>query len=193
MVCQELSFHSIKPFVRFAQDIYLTAEQPPKTVKAYDHRLFYIVSGTALLEINNITKEISPGHVLYWMSGAPYIFNVCSNHALHMISINFDFTQNNCQTVQYLPMVLHTDYDEHKQLESIAFTDATVLNNPIILNDLPGILPYMQNIVSEAASPALFSDFHLSNLLSVILCATYIVPPLSAKWQKGKPALTSKS
>lgn len=164
-----IPFHTIKPFVRFAQDIYILPDQAQKTVKSYDHRLFYIVSGVASIEIDDLVKEISPGSVLYWMSGAAYRFDLHAGQPLHMIAINFDYTQASCETVQYLPLVLPQDYSEGSRMEDISFSDVAALNAPILLHGLPNILPYMQQIVNEAASPVLYSNLYLSNLLSVVL------------------------
>lgn len=166
---ESMDIHSIKPFVRFAQDIYITPAQKHMYAKSYDHRLFYVISGSAILEIGNIVKEISSGHVLYWASGLTYRFEPGNEQALHMIAINFDFTQANRESVQYLPVVSPGDYAEEKRLEDIVFTDAAVLNAPILIQNLPSVLPYIQALVSEADQPALFSEFQLSNLLNIVL------------------------
>lgn len=162
-----VSFRTIRPFVRFAQDISIS--QPQRTVRSYDHRLFYILSGTAAVEIDGTVKEIFPGNVLYWMSGVAYRFEIHGKSPLHMIAVNFDFMQENREAVQYLPLVLPQDYSDDRRLEAFSFPDAPVMNAPIFLNELPDIFPYMQSIVREAAAPALFSELCLSDLFGAVL------------------------
>ena len=86
-----------------------------------------------------------------------------------MISINFDFLQENARSVQYLPIVPPQDYHEDKRLEILEFKDATVLNEMIFLQEAPSILPYLRAMVNEAANAELFYAFQLSALFCVVL------------------------
>lgn len=186
MTNSTVSFRAIRPFVRFAQDIRISQTQ--RTVKSYDHRLFYIVSGSASVEIDGTVKEISSGNILYWMSGVAYRFAIHGKSPLHMIAVNFDFMQENLETVQYLPLVLPQDYSEECRLEAFVFSDAPVMNAPILLSELSGIFPLMQRIVREAAAPALFSDLCLSNLFSAVLTD---VCRAASRRQTGRGRLSS--
>lgn len=166
---EQISFQDIRPFVRFAGDIYVTGDWPHRTVNTYDHRLFYVVSGEGSVEIGGVTTPISAGRVLCWMSGTAYRFAVDAGQAMHLISINFDYTQRNRETVQYLPVMRPQDYAAGERLEALSFPDAPAMNAPVQLAELPEILPYLRSIVSEAERPALFSELRLSSLLAAVL------------------------
>ena len=166
---EQISFQDIRPFVRFAGDIYITGGWPHRTVNTCDHRLFYVVSGEGIVEIGGVSAPISAGWVLCWMSGTAYRFAVDAGQAMHLISINFDYTQRNRQTVQYLPVMRLQDYAEGERLEALSFPDAPAMNAPVLLTELPEILPYLRSIVSEAERPALFSQLRMSSLLAAAL------------------------
>ncbi len=173
MVRQSMSLLEIAPFVRYAADVSITDSGKQVAVTAYDHRLFYVVSGNATLDINGAKREIAPGTVLYWMSGNAYVFHPAADTVLHVIAVDFDFTWENIDTVQYLPMVQYADYREDQRLEDITFSDAPALNVPLILHDVPQILPYLQAMIRETSAPKTHGTFQLCNLMRLALVHLY--------------------
>ncbi len=169
MVQQTMSLCQIAPFVRFAADVYVTDSGRQIRVTAYDHRLFYVVSGNGVIEVNGTQKEVRPGTVLYWRSGTAYVIRPTEGAVLHMIAVNFDFTQQNIDTVQYLPMVQDCDYRAEARLEDITFSEPSVFNAPLILQDVPGILPYLKAMVQETSAPKNYGYFQLCNLMRICL------------------------
>ncbi len=162
-----LPFAAIRPFVRFAEDIYIHHNHE-QLVNTYDHRLFFVVKGSARFEINGQAKEVVPGMVLYWMSGTTYKF-CFDQDVLHLISVNFDFTQAHAHTIEYLPMVSPQEYVPENRLENFLFEDAPAMNEPLVLPDLPEILPYLRAILQESAMPNSFGNVQLSNLMQIVL------------------------
>lgn len=165
---QQLALEEIHPFVRFAQEIYVHYGRE-QLVQTYDHRLFYVLNGTGTIEINGVHHEVSTGAVLYWMSGTTYCIRPHVNSVLHLIAINFDFTQRNAASTQYLPVISPQQYDIQKQLENLHFTNAPFLNSMILAKEIPALLPYLNAIVSEASAPEIFSDYQQSLLLSAAI------------------------
>ncbi len=166
---KQIGLTEIHPFVRFAQEIFVSAQKKQLTVQSYDHRLFYIINGAADIAVNGLTYRVSSGNVLYWMSGTAYCIRPQADSSLQMISINFDFFQDNAQSVQYLPVVPPQDYHADKRLEVLEFTDAAALNGMIFLQEAPSLLPYLRAMVNEAANAEVFYTFQLSSLLCAVL------------------------
>ncbi len=157
------------PFIRYAKDIYLPGSTRSLEVVTYDHRLFYVIAGHGTVEIEGSSYDLSPGVVLYWMSGTPYRIQAAAENVLHLISVNFDFTHDHEDIAQYLPMAQPQEYIPAKCTENFVFCDAERLNSPIILCGLLEILPYLRSIVEETAAPKSFSYFQRSNLMRVVL------------------------
>ena len=90
------------PFVRFCSEVYLASDYATP-VKAYDFRLFYVISGGFYAVFDNETFEVSKGDILAFPPDISYrlFLKECgkSNH----IIINFDFVYDNCGTVARKP------------------------------------------------------------------------------------------
>ena len=166
---RQISFDSIRPFVRFAKEVPVSDLKRPGAVLSYDHRLMYAVSGSGILEINGSLREIHPGMVLYWMSGTPYSLRARHGNTLDVIAVNFDFTHGKSSIVRFLPLALPRDYRPERRLETLCFTDSAAMNAPVILPALPAALPCLQAIMAEQATPDSFSDFQSSLLLGAVL------------------------
>lgn len=165
---QKMRFEDISPFVRTALNLDIFKENCPPPALSYDHRLFYVVSGTGSVEIDGTDHEIGPGSVMYWMSGIRYAFRV-DNDPLSLIAVNFDFTQDHASDTMFYPTVAPQFFQKDMLLERILFMNFPALNNPICLFDSPAVLPYLQAMVQESAIPTLLSNFHLTNLMRVVL------------------------
>lgn len=168
-----LALEEIRPFVRFAQNVHIAAGKKPVTLQSYDHRIFYVLSGIAGVKAGSIVRQALPGTLLYWMSGTPYSIYPANQEALEVIAINFDFLSEHNTTIQYLPMVLPSEFVPEKCLEHISFTDAQTLNEPLFFSDIPAVLPFLKNILQEAASAEIFSRFQLSSLLCTVIGILY--------------------
>ena len=103
---RQISFDSIRPFVRSAKEVPISDLKGPGAVFSYDHRLMYAVSGSGILEINGSLREIHPGMVLYRMSGTPYSLRARHGNTLDVIAVNFDFTHGKSSIVRFLPLAL---------------------------------------------------------------------------------------
>ena len=175
MVTKKMNFEEIVPFVRFASEHQLNALSNQATAVSYDHRLIYVVSGNGTLELKEKEYSIGPGFVLYWPSGTPYAFHPEEDDILHLIIINFDFTQERADLVQPLPLVTSLSYVPENRLEVLSFFNAAVFEDSIVLNNVPAVLPYLQAMAEEAETPQILNTFQQTNLLRVVLTILYRV------------------
>ena len=175
MVTKKMNFEEIVPFVRFASEHQLNALSNQATAISYDHRLIYVVSGNGTLELKEKEYSIGPGFVLYWPSGTPYAFHPEEDDILHLIIINFDFTQERADLVQPLPLVTSLSYVPENRLEVLSFFNAAVFEDSIVLNNVPAVLPYLQAMAEEAETPQILNTFQQTNLLRVVLTILYRV------------------
>lgn len=166
----QMRFEDICPFVRAAITRSLSMEKAPQTTIAYDHRIFYVLSGNGCIEVDGTRIEVTSGALLYWMSGTPYTL-LPSQDGLQMIVINFDFLQDQADDVAAHPPVTPQNFQPGKLLEQISFSNAPMLNKPLLIANLPSVLPYLQSMLQEADIPTIWSNFQLSSLLRVVLTA----------------------
>lgn len=156
---------AINPFIRFAQPI--TIECIDSHTISYDSRLFYVLSGTCTLSISDKDYQLKPGTLLLWKSAIPYKFSINSN--ISLISINFDYTQENMQKKDSISPVLQEDFEEKKLLEKIYFSDFNILNTPIILHNMQHFETKIDLIVNEFSRKKLGYDVVCSAVLKELI------------------------
>lgn len=164
---QQCSFASIRPFVRFVKEVFLSADAPQRPVCAYDHRLLYITGGQAQITWAGFTQRVLPGHLLYWPSGTPYL--ISPEPEVQGICVNFDFLHTHTAASPAIPLTLAEDYDPGRCMERIRFEDAPVFSSPLMLTEAPGVLPYLQAMTREADPPERFTLLQLSCLMGAAL------------------------
>lgn len=165
----QLSFSQIQPYIRFAQEMDLPKSVHAQPVSAKDHRLFFILNGSAILQINDFSCDIQPGSLICLPSGTTYQFRADSHTALQMIVINFDFTDAFRQLSRTLPLQRADAASKEDVLETITFTDAPELNQPAVIPSFTEVLPYLRQITEEFRMPDRFSDTMLRSLMVLIL------------------------
>lgn len=167
----------INPFVRFAQKIILT-ESSVETV-AYDHRLFYVEKGSCVILINNTEYKLQKGSVVLFQSGTEYKFNI--NEQIQIISVNFDYTQESNEITECINLAEPHSFNRNNTLEKINFSDAAVLNLPVVIPYLYEISRYLKKIINEIEkniicaneiSSAILKEVILKILRSVVFAST---------------------
>lgn len=164
-----MNFTDIRPFVRFCQSMKLGCGWKQGRVRAYDHRLFFVLRGKGSIQVGNTNGMLAPGTVAYWPSGTSYQLVSDDEETLELIGINFDFTQEHSATEQYLPLVSENEYCEADRLETFSFQDAPSLNDVILLENHTEIGSVLKIMADEACRPEAFSAFYLSSLLTAAL------------------------
>ncbi len=101
------------PFVRFArrQDAFYT-ETP---LRAYDHRLFYCLEGSAHIEVEGVGYKLRRGSLLLWHSGASYRYH--SFDRFGAIALNFDATGEHKALTTPISPVREENFDSRELLE----------------------------------------------------------------------------
>lgn len=165
-----LTQNDLSPFVRYAHRQTFSADSQPYTVQAYDHRLFYVVSGSGTAELPGGSVPFSTGSVLYWMSGTPYRL-LPREGPLELIALNFDFTRDHAHIVACLPLEPPERFVPERRLEVLQFADFPELNHPAVVPALPEVLPLLRQMADEFAAPDRWTGFSLSHLLCPVLAA----------------------
>lgn len=166
---QELLLEEIDPFVRSALIVPLPPGIGESLHMSYDHRLFYVLSGSAEVELAGKRTQLKPGSVVYWTAGTEYTFYYEESTQPELIAVNFDFTHGHSALVQYLPAVVPEDYEPDKCLEKICIKNAPLLNGWFVLEDGSDVFSWLQAMVREADAAIRFSDFLLTNLMRMVL------------------------
>ena len=170
---RELPLETLEPFVRSALVVSLPPLIGQSMHKSYDHRLFYVLSGSAQVVLNGKLTPLKQGSVVYWTAGTEYTFRYEEADAPRLIAVNFDFTHENIQWDQCIPSVLPESFEEDKCLEHIYIPNAPVLSSAFVLEDGRSVFGDLERLVRESGERARFSDLLLTNLMRNLLVMLY--------------------
>ncbi|MBO5726856.1 MAG: helix-turn-helix domain-containing protein, partial [Clostridia bacterium] len=138
------------------------------TVIAYDHRLIYVIKGKGVANISNTEYSLQAGTVFYIMSGTPYTIKSETDDVLQLISLNFDFIKAAKSVAPYLPLTSPAAFDKNQLVEVLNFSDATYLNSPVVLNNMPQLYTYLKAVMDEHNTNDNFSETQISHLLCLV-------------------------
>ncbi len=151
----------ISPFVRFAYKLMLKSNRPCMTA---DCRLFYITDGEGTILINNKKYSFSPGSLFLWQPGTKY--HILTPTITTLISINFDFTCDNSDQTQPIPVFYFGQDAEPPTIpKKIFFDDCALLNEPIVCTGNSAIYSALEKILFENTSYAPFCAEKISALM----------------------------
>ena len=99
------------PFVRFCSEVCLRSEYT-KIARAYDFRLFYIISGGFTAYYQDKETEVSEGDIIIIPPGSPYRLDPKKYGKSNHIIVNFDFVSDNYGTPTRMSFEPEPFYEE---------------------------------------------------------------------------------
>lgn len=133
------------PYIRFADNIaFETVRGPSRT---YDCRMLYTKKGNGVLELEAQTLRLSRGCLVIFQPGTRYCIRPQPRTDLAVF--DFDFTQQYrthtdflvpCPAEQFRPELAH---------EQVRFSDAPMLDGPLIMENAGFLEPIVQKIILE--------------------------------------------
>lgn len=159
----------INPFVRHAMHNRLIPSK--HTVVSRDCRLFYIKEGGGSVTINGDMHPLLSDMILLFQGGNQYLFN--KETPIPLISINFDFKNDNFEQQTPFPVIEVENYTAENQICPIIFDDFSFLNTPIIIESASFVLPTIERLIKEKNSANPYRDLYVSALMKE--CITKIL------------------
>ncbi len=136
----------INPFVRFASEIDYKVDEI--TVKARDCRLFYIISGSGEIVIENQHYAVAEGALFYFPGGS--IYTIRTPQGFRLISLNFDLTQDFsdlCEAFSPRPVGEKNDIPVMS-----ATVDDSILNSHVFREGSEEFLRDFRSVLEEMAA-----------------------------------------
>ena len=125
----------IDPFVRYAQLIELNT---PRFIdaKAYDYRMFYVLSGSGTTEVNGVEYKMSHGSLLMWPPGMEYSLLAKAEGDVSMVGFNFDLTQRHAHLETPIPPLRAANFDSAHIVELLGCADIESINGVVHVDNL---------------------------------------------------------
>jgi len=164
-----MRLEDIHPFVRQAlvgtlnksntQDVHVR-------IKTVDCRLFYILSGSGHMTIENTRYSLYPGTAVLFRAGTEYVWEI---EDVKYYSVNFDYTHAFSHIKETFHPIHSTGFREAQIIECPYFEDVPLLNAPIVLQDAPIPERMLSQITTEYFMGGIYTDMLLSALLTAAI------------------------
>lgn len=165
----KLNIDNICPFVRYVHYIEFVPEYTTHLQIAYDHRIFFCVSGNNKITADNTVYHLKENSLLFVPSGTPYHLHKTKENIM-MMGINFDFTFEKSNLANPIaPAFKQNAFDENLILEKYTFTDIEQFNAPFMLLMQNSHLPKVQKMLDEYTTKRLFYNQKNSAILKELL------------------------
>lgn len=170
-----LSMNDLAPFVRYVQQYEVPTSQKrgAPMLNAYDHRLFYIYSGTGQIRFRDRTCSVTRGDLLIWQSGIEYLQVHSSEHSLMLLGCNFDFTRRHRHTVYPIPPDPVDVFQPDLILEHVEMPEVPALCEPILLHNMTQLEPILLQMLEEYHNQKSYTAIRLSAMMLDVLCTTF--------------------
>lgn len=161
-----MQFEDIRPFVRFARSIGLSAANTGRLTVARDCRLLMVQSGKMQIILDN-EIILFPGDCVYIPAGFPYFFPKLPQEPTKFFCINFDFTLENAEISQPLPP--STPEMQPLIFEVPSMENAHFFEQPLFFSKMHILEPVLREMEKEFLDQRLFMHSRLSALFHSLL------------------------
>ena len=132
-----MRFEQIAPFLRFI-GLSTTSKDHYDEMVGYESRMFYIVDGSGILEIQNKPYMLSKGDLAIINSGVSYKIRFAPG-TVKCYMIKFDCTQEHADKDKDNPADIPEKFDSEKILSHMDFEDAPQFSEYFILSNMEQI------------------------------------------------------
>lgn len=160
-----MELFEINPFIRFFKTIprpRSNTRSDAESVRTYDCRLFYILSGECRFQIHERLYSLSENGILYIPSGTPYRLSYESISPLTALIVNFDFDQAHRTRESVMKPEFLQSFDETKW---IRVPNVLAFSEPISIANAQRLRQRLIDAEKEIAS----SNHHCKEVASSIL------------------------
>lgn len=163
------ALRQLKPFVRYIRTITIRNDDFPNYIIPYDCRLFYVTGNTGRLYFESENCELVPGTVVMWSSGMKYHMEPIDCEQIEMIAVNFDLTDEHCDSAFPIPPSLEENFDERFIYETPVCDELPMKKAPIILNDAYFCEQPLREMLEDYEQQRVMTDEYLSTRMQQIL------------------------
>ncbi len=155
----------INPHIRFAEEI--TCSSKNRTVYVKDCRLFYIISGSGKISVQENELLLAKNTLFYCRGGIDYTIDT-EDH-LHLYSLNFDLSQSQRKfVIPFIPQDL-CKTNQPSPIDFCNIKDSSFLNSFFILNNGTEFKNSIASIVKEYSDQRIYFRENCSTELKKLL------------------------
>ncbi len=162
-----MKFEEINPFIRYACRIQLTPRNIP--VRAYDCRIFFIMSGELSIQINGSTVDALPNTLIFIKEGVEY--RIITEKAIDMSVLNFDMSQGGSYRKEESPPIESYKFREQYIFSKTEIDDTDIFNDYVVIKNCFSLHDNITEIINKFSSNHMFGNMQSSAMLKLLLAA----------------------
>ena len=140
-----MELQDINPYLRFVQII--NYNPTSEYFIAVDYHFYFMISDYCTLKIDKTEHTLQYGSVVIIPPGMRYKFDAPSK--LEIVSINFDYTQNQSLQVKEVHPMRADEFDTNSIIEKVYFTDYQFLNEPTVIAHMGYLSEPINSVINE--------------------------------------------
>ena len=140
-----MKIQNINPYLRFVQIINYNPTN--EYFRAVDYHFYFMISDYCTLNIDKTEYALQYGSVVIIPPGMRYKFDAPSK--LEIVSINFDYTQNQSLQVKEVHPMRADEFDTNSIIEKVYFTDYQFLNEPTVIAHMGYLSEPINSVINE--------------------------------------------
>ncbi len=142
----------VNPHIRFASEVYYKSKH--KSVFVRDCRLFYVLSGTGEIIIENQHYSFAPNCIFYCRAGS--IYSIESESGMSLVAINFDLGQSQNQScMTFRPLDVSRE-NQNIKTEVCDVEDSIFLNSHFFSSGAKELFGPFGTIVEEFTAQKIY-------------------------------------
>ncbi len=138
-------------------------------VKAYDHRIFYVMKGTIDIHTDDNVYNMSEGCLILINAGTKYCVEFEKSRSLKIIILNFDYMMDNSGITDFMIPVSENAFDNKRILENITFDDCDAFNRPLFLKNMHIAESCLLEIEGDYIAEMPYRTEYMSGMLFTLL------------------------
>lgn len=162
----KINMTDINPYLRYvAQENFAPLT---RCVRAYDHRLFYVLKGGCKLNISGQDNYLYPDSLAIIRPGDAYTFHMSGD--FEIIDINFDYTSENNHIENGIHPSFAEEYNESRRFGKPKICDGGKLDTSFVVHNIKLIRNELIRITEEFELKKVFYREKSSAILKDVLC-----------------------
>lgn len=160
-----MDFSCEKPFVRYALRRKLISFNHLCLI-AKDSRLFYIISGSGRIIINDTSYNLLEDTIILFREATQYKWE---GENIELYSLNFDYNSNYSNISQSFEPLLANTFNDASAFDCGYIEDFPQLNHPIVIHNAASLKNCIKNIITEHKRSDNYSQYFVPILTQELI------------------------
>jgi len=161
-------FSDIRPYVRYARKMTVTADMRYPVFYPYDARLFFVKSGEGEIAADGVTLSMTKGAAVVINAGVKYHLKT-PRQSVTFTAVNFDYTRSHSHLTVPIPPAAKNGFHPELITEQVTFEDQPAFDRFVYIPEAGSIEKIGEILIGEYNQKLIGCDMTCGALLTEML------------------------